>query len=82
MNRKFIIGPTADTDKAERMRHAQARELARGQPGNGYVWMLVNRHWHIVANYSDGSVWNASAKCVPCKPDPCEDWEFFGVQHG
>lgn len=75
--RKFVVSFVAATGSAQRMTHAQARELARSKPGNGYVWMLIGKHWHIVANYDDGAVWNGLEKCVPAKPDPRDDWEYL-----
>lgn len=60
--------------RLEKLTCAQAREYARAQQCAGYVWMLRRGHWCIVANYDDGTVWNGQAQCVPCKPDPHDDW--------
>jgi len=64
------------------MTFTQAREFARCQPGKGYVWWLVCRgsgkHWAIVANYNDGSVWNGEDPSTPSQVNPTDDWRYLG----
>lgn len=76
--RRFVFGQDFSAQRNHFvLTHSQAREMARNLSGSGSVWMCAGKHWTIVANYSNGTVWNGQAQCVPCKPNPKEDWELF-----
>ena len=71
----FAFGATF-TSETHRLTFPHAREYARGLPGSGLVWLYLpkSRHWSIVANYRDGSVWNGQSQTVPAAQNPAEDW--------
>lgn len=75
---QFKFGRAWPTTDSRQLTAKEAREYARGQEGQGYVWMFNSskKHWVIVANYADGSVYNGQSQIVPCAHDPEQDWKF------
>lgn len=73
--RLFRFGEVMEDAMSMELSHKQAREYARCQRARGLVWMFHRNHWHIVANYNDGRVWNGQAHIVPTALNPKEDWE-------
>jgi hypothetical protein len=42
-----------------------AIDYARTKIKPGYIWVLYQKHWHIVGNYGNRKVWNgADSQCV------------------
>lgn len=80
---RFAFGPlTGAATRYVKLTAKDAREYARNQPGAGLIWLCPprTRHWAIVANFQDGSVWNGQAQIVPSAQDPADDWLALAVR--
>lgn len=71
----FVLGLKFENGLRIEGSHELAIETAKSLPGVGYVWCLRRgRHWAIVGNYADGSVYNGQVRIVPAT---AADWEWF-----